>query len=72
MTDPTARSAPRSGAGVLELLRLFNHDQAIADQYAAGCLEQAKAKEPRLKAFEYLPQDIARRPGPLSACSAPQ
>src|ERR1700686_2964941 len=66
MTDPTARSAPRSGAGVLELLRLFNHDQAIADQYAAGCLEQAKAKEPRLKAFEYLPQDIARRPGPLS------
>jgi Asp-tRNA(Asn)/Glu-tRNA(Gln) amidotransferase A subunit family amidase len=66
MTDPTARSAPRSGAGVLELLRLFKHDQAIADQYAADRLEQAKAKEPRLKAFEYLPLDTARRPGPLS------
>src|SRR6202140_3275945 len=66
MTDPTARSAPRSGAGVLELLRLFNHDQAIADQYAAGCLEQAKAIEPRLGAFEYLPRDTTRRPGALS------
>jgi amidase len=29
-------------------------------------LERAKAVEPRLKAFEYLPADIARRPGPLS------
>jgi Asp-tRNA(Asn)/Glu-tRNA(Gln) amidotransferase A subunit family amidase len=66
MTDQTARSAPRSGAGVLELLRLFKHDQPIADQYAAGRLEQAKAKEPRLKAFEYLPHDAVRRPGPLS------
>jgi Asp-tRNA(Asn)/Glu-tRNA(Gln) amidotransferase A subunit family amidase len=66
MTDPTARSAPRSGAGVLELLRLFKHDQSAADRYAAGRLAQAKAKEPRLKAFEYLPHDTARRPGPLS------
>jgi amidase len=66
MTDPTARSAPRSGAGVLELLRLFQRDPAVADQYAATCLEQAKAAEDRLKAFEYLPQDVARRPGPLS------
>jgi Asp-tRNA(Asn)/Glu-tRNA(Gln) amidotransferase A subunit family amidase len=66
MTDPTARSAPRSGAGVLELLRLFKRDPAVADRYAATCLEQAKAAEDRLKAFEYLPRDVARRPGPLS------
>ena len=66
MTDPTARSAPRSGAGVLELLRLFKRDPAVGDQYAATCLEQAKAAEDRLKAFEYLPRDVARRPGPLS------
>jgi Asp-tRNA(Asn)/Glu-tRNA(Gln) amidotransferase A subunit family amidase len=66
MTDPTARSAPPSGSGVLELLRLFKDDQAAADRYAEACLEQAKAAEPRLKAFEYLLQDTARRPGPLS------
>jgi Asp-tRNA(Asn)/Glu-tRNA(Gln) amidotransferase A subunit family amidase len=66
MTDPTARSAPESGAGVLELLRLFKDDSAAADHCAAACLERAKAAEPVLKAFEYLPVDIARRPGPLS------
>src|SRR6202795_5259261 len=66
MTDPTARSAPPSGAGVLELLRRFKRDSSLADQYAATCLEQAKAAEDRLKAFEYLPRDVARRPGPLS------
>jgi Asp-tRNA(Asn)/Glu-tRNA(Gln) amidotransferase A subunit family amidase len=66
MTNPTARSAPESGAGVLELLRLFKDDQGIADRYAAGRLEHAKAIEPRLRAFEYLPQNTARRPGPLS------
>src|SRR3982074_507795 len=66
MTDPTARSAAASGAGVLELLRLFKTDQAFADQYAASRLEQTKAVEPRLRAFEYLPQNTARRPGPLS------
>src|SRR6202022_3130189 len=66
MTDPTARSAPDTGAGVLDLLRLFKDDQAAADQYAAACLEKAKAVEPRLKAFEYLPQNTARRPGSLS------
>ena len=63
MTDPTTRAAP---AGVLELLRLFKGDQAAADRYAATCLEKTKAVEPKLKAFEYLPVDIARRPGPLS------
>ena len=66
MTDSTARSAPDTGAGVLELLRLFKDDQAAADQYAAACLEKAKAVEPRLKAFEYLPENTARRPGSLS------
>ena len=66
MTDPTARSTPESGAGVLGLLRLFKHDQALADQYAAGRLKQLKTIEPRLKAFEYLPRDTTRRPGLLS------
>ena len=60
----TELTAPR--AGVLELLRLFGNDQAAADRYAAVCLENAKAVEPRLKAFEYFPQSTARRPGPLS------
>jgi Asp-tRNA(Asn)/Glu-tRNA(Gln) amidotransferase A subunit family amidase len=66
MNDPTARSAPLAGAGVLELLRLFKDNEAVADRYASARLEQAKAVEPRLKAFEYLPQNAARRPGPLS------
>src|ERR1700677_3059784 len=66
MTDTTARSASASGAGVLELLRLFKDEQAAADQYAAVCLEKTKAVQPVLKAFEYLPVDVTRRPGPLS------
>jgi Asp-tRNA(Asn)/Glu-tRNA(Gln) amidotransferase A subunit family amidase len=66
MTDSTASSALQSGAGVLELLRLFKHDQAAADQYGTACLDKAKTAEPTLKAFEYLPADVARRPGPLS------
>jgi len=66
MTDPTGRSAPEPGTGVLELLRLFRKDSAAADQYAVGRLQQAKAVEPQLKAFGYLPQDTTRRTGPLS------
>src|ERR1700743_222403 len=66
MTDPTARSAPTAGAGVLELLRLFEIDEAAADRYAAACLERAKAVEPVLRAFEGVPGDVTRRPGPLS------
>jgi Asp-tRNA(Asn)/Glu-tRNA(Gln) amidotransferase A subunit family amidase len=66
MNDSTARSAPLAGAGVLELLRLFKDNEAVANRYASARLEQAKAVEPRLKAFEYLPQDTSRRPGPLS------
>lgn len=66
MSDPTARSAPDSGAGVLELLRRFKDDSDYADRYAAMCLEKAKAAEPVLRAFEYFPVDVTRRPGPLS------
>jgi amidase len=66
MTDQTAHSALQSGAGVLELLRLFEKDAAVADGYAAACLEKARQLEPTLKAFEYLPRDVARKPGPLS------
>ncbi len=66
MSDPTPLSTPASSAGLLELLRLFRNDQAAADRYAAARLEQAKAVEPVLKAFEFLPTDTTRRPGPLS------
>jgi amidase len=66
MTDPAAHSAHDTGAGVLELLRLFKGDPTAADRHAAGRLERAKATEPKLGAFEYLPQDTTRRPGPLS------
>jgi Asp-tRNA(Asn)/Glu-tRNA(Gln) amidotransferase A subunit family amidase len=66
MTDPAAHSAHDTGAGVLELLRLFKGDPTAADRHAAGRLERAKAIEPRLGAFEYLPRDTTRRPGPLS------
>jgi len=66
MTEASARAALSSRAGVLELLRRFRDDTALADHYAATCLEQAKAIEPRLKAFEYLPRDVARRSGPMS------
>jgi Asp-tRNA(Asn)/Glu-tRNA(Gln) amidotransferase A subunit family amidase len=66
MTDPAARSALQSGAGLLELLRLFRGNQTAADQYAASCLQKARDVEPVLRAFEVLPSDITRRPGPLS------
>jgi Asp-tRNA(Asn)/Glu-tRNA(Gln) amidotransferase A subunit family amidase len=66
MTDATTLPAPKAGAGVLDLLRLFRTDQAAADRYAAICLEKTRAVEHRLKAFEYLPTDTSRRPGPLS------
>jgi Asp-tRNA(Asn)/Glu-tRNA(Gln) amidotransferase A subunit family amidase len=66
MTDQTAHSALQSGAGVLELLRLFEKDAKAADGYAAACLEKTRQVEPVLKAFEYLPRDVARRSGPLS------
>ena len=64
MNDETSRFP--SGAGVLELLRRFKDDERLAVGYAAACLDRAKAAEPVLKAFEYLPRDVTRRPGPLS------
>jgi len=66
MTKTTTLPTLKVGPGVLELLRLFRQDEAAADRYAAACLEKTKAVEPRLKAFEYLPTDTKRRPGPLS------
>jgi Asp-tRNA(Asn)/Glu-tRNA(Gln) amidotransferase A subunit family amidase len=66
MTNKPARPAPQVGAGVCDLLRHFKTDEGLADRYAAECLEKTKAVEPRLKAFEYLPTDVKRRPGPLS------
>ena len=66
MTASIARPASHSDAGLLELLRRFKTNEAAADRYAADRLEQAKTVEPALKAFEYLPRDTARRPGPLS------
>jgi Asp-tRNA(Asn)/Glu-tRNA(Gln) amidotransferase A subunit family amidase len=66
MTEPTTRSNTRSGAGVVELLRLFANDQAAADRYAAECLEKAETVQPVLRAFEYLPVHAMRQPGPLS------
>src|SRR6266581_3290939 len=70
MSDANARSDGNSGAGVLELLRLFKGDAAAADQYAITQLGKARAVEPVLKAFEYLPLDVARKPGPLSGIPA--
>src|ERR1700682_1585163 len=66
MTDQSVYSGAKPRAGVLELLRLCGSDPARGDQYAAACLDKAKALEPALKAFEYLPTDVTRRLGPLS------
>jgi amidase len=65
MTNATARTAT-SGAGVLDLLRLFKGNTSAADHYASERLAQAKAAEPILKAFEVLPTDTVRKPGLLS------
>ena len=64
MNDTTSSSD--FSASVLALLRRFKQDGRLADGYAAACLERAKAAEPVLKAFEYLPRDVSRRPGLLS------
>ncbi|MBV9457711.1 MAG: amidase [Bradyrhizobium sp.] len=66
MSDRVVLPSPKAGAGVLDLLRQFRNDEAAADRYAAACLEKARAVEARLKAFEFLPTDTTRRPGPLS------
>ena len=56
----------KTEAGLLDLLRLFKGNSAAADHYASERLAQARAIEPVLKAFEVLPTDTARKPGPLS------
>jgi Asp-tRNA(Asn)/Glu-tRNA(Gln) amidotransferase A subunit family amidase len=66
MADPNPRSAGNPSAGVLELLRLFKGNDAAADRYATTCRKKTEAVEPYLKAFEYLPQNVAHKPGPLS------
>jgi len=66
MNELAVPPAPKAGAGVVDLLRLFRNDQTAADRYAAACLEKAKAIEPKLRALEALPADTRRRPGPLS------
>jgi Asp-tRNA(Asn)/Glu-tRNA(Gln) amidotransferase A subunit family amidase len=66
MTEPIPRPHPKSGAGVLELLRLFKDDQTAGDRYAADRLQRAEAVEPVLRAFEVLPVDTTRKNGPLS------
>ena len=53
-------------AGVLDLLRRFKSDTSAADHYASERLAQARTIEPVLKAFEVLPSDTSRKPGPLS------
>lgn len=59
-------NATKTEAGMLDLLRLFKGNSAAADHYASERLAQAKAIEPVLKAFEVLPTDTTRKPGPLS------
>lgn len=59
-------NATKTEAGMLDLLRLFKGNSSVADHYASERLAQAKAIEPVLKAFEVLPTDTTRKPGPLS------
>jgi Asp-tRNA(Asn)/Glu-tRNA(Gln) amidotransferase A subunit family amidase len=66
MTELTTPFPAVGRGGVLTLLRLFKEDHAAADRYAAACLEKARAIQPRLRAFEHMPQGVARRPGLLS------
>lgn len=53
--------------GVLELLRAFKGDKSAAETFAAETLTNARAIEPVLKAFEYLPPEShAAGHGPLN------
>ena len=65
MSDPFNLPTPRAGAGVLDLLHAFAADPAAAAAYAEDCLKKTLALESQLKAFEYLPRDIAAKAGPL-------
>ncbi|NPU67910.1 amidase [Bradyrhizobium sp. 83012] len=65
MTEPFDAPLPKAGAGVLDLLRRFAADPAAAASHGQECLKRAQAIEPELKAFEYLPHDVAPKTGPL-------
>ncbi|NPV24072.1 amidase [Bradyrhizobium aeschynomenes] len=65
MTEPFDAPLPKAGAGVLDLLRRFAADPAAAASHGQECLNRAQAIEPELKAFEYLPHDVAPKTGPL-------
>lgn len=64
MAQPT-HSRTASAPGVLDLLRRFRTDEGAAASYGAACLSRTRAIEPELKAFEYLPTDVAPKTGPL-------
>jgi Asp-tRNA(Asn)/Glu-tRNA(Gln) amidotransferase A subunit family amidase len=66
MTEASLRSAIDGGAGVLELLRLFDGNGRAREQYIGQRLEKARTIEPVLRAFEYLPQCIDLQSGVLS------
>jgi amidase len=66
MANSSQLPIPAAGAGVLDLLRQFRTDPSAAAAYGEACLERTKAVEPRLKAFEYLPTDVAPKRGPLA------
>jgi Asp-tRNA(Asn)/Glu-tRNA(Gln) amidotransferase A subunit family amidase len=66
MTDASSRSAIDTGAGVLELLRLFVRHPDAAEPYIASQLKRAEAAESVLRAFEYLPKRLDRSSGSLS------
>jgi len=66
MTEASLRSATDGGAGVLELLRLFDGNGGAREQYIGQRLEKARTIEPVLCAFEYLPRCIDLQSGVLS------
>jgi amidase len=66
MANSSQSPIPAAGAGVLDLLRQFRADPLAAAAYGEACLARAKAIEPKLKAFEYLPTDVAPKTGPLA------
>jgi len=66
MANSSQLPIPAAGAGVLDLVRQFRGDPSAAAAYGSSCLARAKAIEPRLKAFEYLPTDVAPKQGPLA------
>ncbi|MGY3448992.1 amidase [Bradyrhizobium sp. USDA 4353] len=65
MSRPSELQTPKAGAGVLELLRQFAADPAAASAYGEDCLKRTQRIEPQLKAFDYLPRDVAAKSGPL-------